>query len=227
MGVNMNHVRLMIADDEPLVRAGLRATLGGRSGIIVVAEAANGEEAVRMYRSANPDVVIMDTSMPIMDGFQATSVICGTTGRRGARIIIHASSDCDEQLFRALRSGALGFVPKDGSPDYLIKSIHQVRVGEAALSIRAVTRLVAEFSCALFPPSDSCLESLSPRERDVLKLVLKGLRSDEIAERLTLSRSTAKSHLRSICHKLNVRDRAELIIVAYRTCPQQLVSARS
>lgn len=221
MAGNVDQIKVMIADDEPMVRAGLQVILGGQPEITIVGEAANGEEAVRVCRSINPSVIVMDTSMPIMDGFRATSIIRGLDGRHSCQVIIHSNTDCDQLLFRALRAGALGFVPKDSPPSHLVRSIHQVRAGHAALSIQAVTRLVDEFSRtrALFA-SDSCFESLSPREHDVLKLVMQGLRCDEIAAKLTLSPSTVKSHLRSICQKLQVRDRAEVIISAYNADTQ-------
>ncbi|GAA4233595.1 response regulator transcription factor [Actinomadura meridiana] len=213
----MSLVRLMVADDEPMVLAGLRTTLCRRSSIAVVAEASNGAQALALCRSVRPDVVLMDTSMPVMDGFQATEAICGPGGVPGVRIVMYGQSDSDEHLFRALRSGVLGFARKNASPDELINCIHRVHRGEAGLSPGAVTRLVSEFSrtCASAATSNGCLDVLSPRERDVLELLLRGLRYDEIAARLTLSKSTAKSHLRNICHKLDVRDRTELVIYAH------------
>lgn len=215
--MKMSLVRLMVADDEPMVIAGLRTTLCRRSSITVVSEAPNGAEALALCRTVRPDVVLMDTSMPVMDGFQATAAICGPGGTPGVRVVMYGQSDSGDHLFRALRSGAVGFARKNDSPDELIKCIHRVHGGEAGLSPVAVTRLVAEFAdtCASAATVNGCLDVLSPRERDVLELILHGLRYDEIAARLTLSKSTAKSHLRNICHKLDVRDRTELVIYAY------------
>lgn len=213
----MSVIRLVVADDEPVVVAGLCATLNDHAGIAIAGTVFDGVQALKEVRTKRPDVVLIDTSLPGIDGFQTTEAICGPGGVPTAKVLMFGSSDSDECLFRALRVGAKGFIRKDCNPDQLIKSIHLVHSGQIALSPNAVTRVVSAFARIESTPRtmEPCISTLTCREREVLELVLRGLRTEEITQWLSLTSSTVKCHTRSICRKLNVRDRVGLVIYAY------------
>jgi DNA-binding NarL/FixJ family response regulator len=211
-------IRVLLADDQVLVRAGLRALLDAQDGIEVVGEAGDGEEATRRAAELTPDVVLMDVRMPGVDGLAATRSITADPRLRDARIIILTTFDLDEYVFEALRAGASGFLVKDTEPDELIRAVRSVASGDALLSPRATRRLVEEYATRSKPASLAPgLGLLTHREREIMALVAEGLSNDEIAERLVISGSTAKTHVSRTMTKLNARDRAQLVVFAYET----------
>ncbi|MEU8183204.1 response regulator transcription factor [Micromonospora sp. NPDC049044] len=206
-------IRLLLADDQTLVRAGFRSILDGEDGIEVVGEAADGAEAVRLAGQLSPEVVLMDIRMPVLDGLAATRQIV-TTGT--ARVIILTTFDLDDYVYGALRAGASGFLVKDTEPAELIHGVRVVARGDALIAPSITRRLIAEFSArATHPDPGPRLSGLTTREREVLALVAAGLSNDEIAARLVLSPATAKTHVSRIMTKTQVRDRAQLVILAY------------
>ena len=211
-------IRIVLADDQNLVRAGFRSILDGEDDIQVVAEAANGAEAVRLAAEHRPDVVLMDIRMPELDGLEATKRI-GTDARLGAvRVIILTTFDLDDYVYGALRAGASGFLVKDTEPAELIHAVRVVARGDALIAPSVTRRLIAEFAGRVKHPDPSPrLNALTDREREVMTLVAGGLSNDEIAERLVLSPATAKTHVSRIMTKLNVRDRAQLVVLAYES----------
>ncbi len=211
-------IRVLLADDQVLVRAGLRSLLDAQDGIEVVGEAGNGEEAARRAAELKPDVVLMDVRMPGVDGLEATRRIIADPQSSAVRIVILTTFDLDEYVFEALRSGASGFLVKDTEPEDLIRAVRAVASGDALLSPRATRRLVEEYatrskSADLTPH----LDFLTDREREVMTLVAEGLSNDEIAERLVISGATAKTHVSRTMVKLGARDRAQLVVFAYET----------
>ena len=208
-------VRVMLVDDDHLLRSGLRAILSSDDSIEVVDEAENGRLAVQRARHQRPDVVLMDVRMPDLDGIAATAELLEATPT--AKVIILTTFEIDEYILGALRAGASGFLLKRSSPEQLIAAIHTVAEGEALLS-PSVTRRVIERVAAhpiLNRGPDPRLAELTPREREVLALVAQGLSNAEIAEALILERSTIKSHVQRILAKLGARNRVEVVIVAY------------
>jgi DNA-binding NarL/FixJ family response regulator len=211
-------IRVLIADGQPLVRAGLHALLEGAKDIAVVADAADGDEAVAIAAEIRADVVLLDADLPGLDVLEVTRRILEDPDQAGARVMILATHDTDECLFAALRAGASGFLVKDTDPIDLVEAVRAVAAGEALLSPGATGRLIAEFASQPQPhlPSDEQLEELTPREREVMTLVATGLSNAEIAERWIISPATVKTHVsRALC-KLDVRDRAQLVAVAYQ-----------
>ncbi|WGW13679.1 response regulator transcription factor [Saxibacter everestensis] len=210
-------IRIVLADDQHLVRAGFRSILEVEAGLSIVGEAATGAEAVEVVRAERPDVVLMDIQMPGMDGLEATETI-GETGDGTTRIIILTTFDADEYVYRALAAGASGFLLKDTEPEDLIRAIHVAVGGEALLAPSVTKRLIAEIANkkrrAPLPPR---LRELTDREREVLILVAEGLSNTEIAERLVLSPATAKTHVSRVMTKLGSRDRAQLVVLAYES----------
>jgi DNA-binding NarL/FixJ family response regulator len=211
-------IRVLIADGQPVVRAGLHALLEGEKDIVVVGDAADGDAAVAIAAEVRPDVVLLDADLSGLDVLEVTRLIIDDPEQAGAKVMILAARDTDECLFAALRAGASGFLVKNTEAIDLVEAIRVVASGEALLSPGATGRLIAEFASQPQPhlPSDEQLEELTPREREVMTLVATGLSNDEIAERLVISRATAKTHVsRALC-KLDVRDRAQLVAVAYQ-----------
>ncbi|NUS09887.1 MAG: response regulator transcription factor [Streptomyces sp.] len=212
-------IRVLLADDQALVRAGFRAILETADGITVVAEAADGAEAVALARRHHPDVILMDIRMPGTDGLEATRQICATTAQPGPRVVILTTYEADEYVYAAIKAGASGFLVKDTEPWDLFHAIRVVAEGEALLSPRVTRRLIADIAGRPEPPSvaGGALSGLTDREREVLTLVAAGLSNTEIAARLSLSPHTAKTHVNRAMTKLDARDRAQLVIIAYET----------
>jgi DNA-binding NarL/FixJ family response regulator len=212
-------IRVLLADDQTLVRAGFRGLLDRSEDIEVVGEAANGAEAVERSHATHPDVVLMDVRMPTMDGIEATRRITADPRLRDVRVVVLTTFDLDEYVFDALRVGASGFLLKDVEPDELRHAVRVVARGDALLSPGITRRLIAEFVAhgALQASSAERLTVLTAREREVLALVAGGLSNEDIAARLTLSAATVKTHVAHAMSKLDARDRAQLVVVAYET----------
>jgi DNA-binding NarL/FixJ family response regulator len=211
-------IRVLLADDQELVRAGFQALLDAQDGIEVVGSAADGREAVELARKLKPDVILMDIRMPVLDGIQATREIASDRRLDGVRIVILTTFELDEYVFDAIRAGAAGFLVKDTKPAALIEAVRIVADGEALLSPSVTRRLIAEFAArAKQPPSSAALEELTDREREVMALAAGGLSNEQIAERLVVSIATAKTHVSRAMVKLGVRDRAQLVVLAYET----------
>ena len=211
-------IRILLADDQALVRAGFRALLDAQDDMQVIGEAADGHDAVRLATSLVPDVVLMDIRMPRCDGLEATRRIVADERLAQVKIIILTTFDLDEYIFEALRAGASGFLVKDIEPIDLIRGIQAVARGDGLLSPGVTRRLIAEFATLTSktePVAD--LEALTEREREVMVLVAGGLSNDEIAERLVVSPATAKTHVSRAMVKLGARDRAQLVVFAYES----------
>jgi DNA-binding NarL/FixJ family response regulator len=204
-------LRLLIADDQMLVRAGFRKLLDGEPGLTVVGEAADGLEAVELAAQLQPDVVLMDIRMPRMDGIEATRRIAAELP--GISVLVLTTYDLDEYVFNALRAGASGFLLKDSPPDELIAAIKIVGRGDALIAPSVTRRLIAEFTARLDPRE--ALPPVSARERDVLIGVAKGLNNAELANELFIGEATVKSHVSSLLAKLDCRDRVQLVVRAY------------
>ncbi|MDA2811089.1 response regulator transcription factor [Nocardiopsis sp. RSe5-2] len=212
-------IRVLLADDQSLVRAGFVALLNSAPDIEVVAEAADGEEAVRLAAAERPDVVLMDIRMPGTDGLAATGRILADPALTATKVIILTTFDLDEYIFEALRAGASGFLVKDTEPEELLQGVRVVARGDALLSPTVTRRLIADYASrpARRSAPTERLAELTEREREVLGLVGAGLSNEEIAERLVLSPATAKTHVSRAMVKLRVRDRAQLVVIAYET----------
>ena len=210
-------IRVLLADDQGLVRAGFRALLSAQDDIEVVGEAADGAEAVSHASAEGPEIVHMDVRMPRKDGMQATRAI--TSALPGTRVIVLTTFELDEYVFGALRAGASGFLLKDIDPPNLLAAVRVVAGGEALLAPRLTRRLIEAFVAQerVAPAADDTLAELTPREREVLTLVGRGLSNAEIAETLVLSPLTAKTHVARLFGKLDARDRAQLVVTAYET----------
>ncbi len=212
-------VRVLLADDQTLVRSGFRVLLERTEGVEVVGEAGDGAEAVAAARATRPDVVLMDIRMPIVDGLEATRRIAADAALCGTRVIMLTTFDLDEYVFEALHAGASGFLLKDVEPDDLRAAVRVVAGGDALLSPSITRRLIAEYVGRAGPerPAPPELGELTDREREVMALVAAGLSNAEIAERLVISHATAKTHLSRILLKLGARDRAQLVVLAYES----------
>jgi DNA-binding NarL/FixJ family response regulator len=208
-------IRVLVADDQSMVRAGFRMLLGGEEGIEVVAEASNGLEAIEKAERFEPTVVLMDIRMPELDGLEATRRILAAG--RGARVLILTTFDLDEYVYEALRAGASGFVLKDDPPEQLIAAIHTVAAGDALLSPAVTKRVIEQFSRIPRPAPPKELEELSERERDVFRLMARGLSNAEIGQELYISETTVKTHVTHILAKLRLRDRVQAVVLAYQT----------
>jgi DNA-binding NarL/FixJ family response regulator len=216
----LRDIRVLIADDEALVRAGFKVLVDSAPGLKVVGEASDGVQAVRQARALKPDVVLMDIRMPVMGGLEATKVILDGDQDPPPRILVVTTFDEDEHVFEALRGGASGFVLKDTPPERLLDAITIVAAGEALLAPAITRRLIAEFTRQPRPasrPADDALALLTGRERDVLLQVASGKSNTEIAAVLSLSVATVKTHISRLLDKLGCRDRAQLVVVAYET----------
>jgi DNA-binding NarL/FixJ family response regulator len=212
-------VRVLLADDQTLVRSGFRALLERAEEIEVIGEAADGAEAVERARREHPDVVLMDIRMPSMDGLEATRRITSDEGLADVRVIMLTTFELDEYVFEALHAGASGFLLKDVEPDALRKAVLVVAGGEALLAPSVTKRLIREFVAqpGRHRPPPERLEELTEREREVMALVAAGLSNQEIAERLVISPATAKTHVSRTMMKLHAHDRAQLVVLAYET----------
>src|SRR5262245_49887633 len=211
-------IRVLLADDQALVRAGFRALLAAEEGIEVVGEAVDGEEAVSQASALKPDVVLMDIRMPRLDGLEATRRIAADPALAGVRVLILTTFELDEYVFEALRVGASGFLVKDTEPVDLIQGVRVVADGEALLSPSITRRLIEEFAArAKRPPASDLLAPLTEREREVMALVAGGLSNEEIAAKLVVSPATAKTHVSRAMVKLAARDRAQLVVLAYES----------
>ena len=213
-------IRVVLADDQALLRAGLRALLAAEDDIEVVGEASDGREALEVVRLTHPDVVLMDIRMPGMDGLEATRVIAVEPELAETKVVVLTTFDLDEYVFEAVRFGASGFLVKDTEPTELLRGIRAVADGDALLSPGVTRRLIGEFASRSRPtaaPAAGRLTELTGREREVVALVGEGLSNEEIAERLFLSPATAKTHVSRAMVKLHVRDRAQLVVLAYES----------
>ena len=212
-------IRVLLADDQALIRAGFRALLNAEDDIQVVAEAVNGSEAAALAAEHRPDVALVDIQMPVLDGIEAARRIAADPGLAGVHVVMLTNYGLDEYLYRALRAGACGFLVKDTEPADLIQAVRVVARGDALLSPSVTRRLITDIASRPErpPPSDRALAGLTDRERQVMALVAEGLSNDEIAARLFLSPLTSKTHVSRIMTKLNARDRAQLVVLAYET----------
>ncbi|MEU9795242.1 response regulator transcription factor [Streptomyces sparsogenes] len=211
-------IRVLLADDQVLVRAGFRALLDAQPGIEVVGEAADGEQAARQVRELRPDVVLMDIRMPLLDGLAATRLIAEDPALGEVKVVILTTFELDEYVFEAIRSGASGFLVKDTEPEELLRAVRAVVAGDALLSPGVTRRLIAEFAArSKEPVPAAALAELTEREREVMALVGLGLSNEEIARRLVVSPLTAKTHVSRAMVKLGARDRAQLVVLAYES----------
>lgn len=213
-------IRVLLVDDQALVREGFRALLVTQEDMQVVGEAENGEQAVAMAQHLHPDIVLVDVRMPVMDGLEATKrILDSSTAQHRPRVIILTTFDMDDYVYRALRAGASGFLLKDASAHELLAAIRVVAAGDALLAPSVTRRLVAEF--ARLGPHEPIrpanLELLTERETEVLRLVARGMSNADIAAALTVSEQTIKSHVSRVLTKLDLRDRAQAVVVAYES----------
>ena len=223
-------IRVLLADDQALIRAGFRVLLEAADDIEVIGEAVNGDQAVELATAERPDVILMDIRMPGTDGLAATAQIAATDALNGVKVVILTTFETDEYVYQALRAGASGFLVKDAEPEELIRAVRVVHRGEALLSPSVTRRLIASLAtrapavpaAAGRDPANPArpaadLARLTEREREVLALVAQGLSNEEIATRLYLSPLTTKTHVSHIMTKLSARDRAQLVVIAYES----------
>jgi DNA-binding NarL/FixJ family response regulator len=210
-------IRLLIVDDQELVRTGFRLFLETQADLEVVGEAGDGSEAIERAKELRPDVVLMDIRMPGMDGVEATERLTAAGIEPPPRVLVLTTFDLDEYVFGALRAGAAGFLLKDAPRERLLEAIRVVHDGDALLSPSITRRLIEDFAARTDPlePSGAVLELLTPREREVLVLVAHGLSNGEIAQHLVVTEATVKSHVGSILQKLDLRDRVQAVVFAY------------
>jgi DNA-binding NarL/FixJ family response regulator len=209
-------IRVLIADDQALIRSGFRMILDAQPDIEVIGEAIDGQDAIDLFRRLVPEVVVMDVRMPSMDGIEATRRL--TAADPPARVLILTTFDLDEYVFDALRAGASGFLLKDRPPEELVAAVRVIASGEALLAPSVTRRLIAEFAKRPdVPPTPVGLDQLTDRERDVLALMGQGLSNAEIAERLFVAETTVKTHVGHVLQKLQLRDRVQAVVVAYES----------
>ena len=212
--------RCLIADDQAMVREGFAAVLTAQPGLQVVGQAADGADAVRQVRHLEPDVVLMDVRMPVMDGLQATREILGAgAGSALPRVLMLTTFDLDDYVYAALRAGASGFLLKDATAAELVTAVRVVAAGEALLAPSVTRRLIADFARQQQPdqPPPPALDALTQRETEVLRLIARGLSNTEISNTLVIAEQTTKTYVGRILAKLNLRDRAQAVVVAYET----------
>jgi DNA-binding NarL/FixJ family response regulator len=211
-------IRVLVADDQAAVRGAFAALIDAQDEMDVVGEASNGREAVDLARRVLPHVVLMDIRMPVLDGLQATRLICADTHLANTRVLVLTTFDLDEYVYGALRAGASGFLLKDTRPRDLLQAIETVAAGDALLAPSITRRLIAEFAARRDPAEPpAALAELTEREREIMRLVAEGLSNAEIASRLVISPLTAKTHVSNVLGKLSCRDRAALVALAYET----------
>jgi DNA-binding NarL/FixJ family response regulator len=212
--------KVLLVDDQPLLRTGFRMILSAESDLQVVGEASNGETAIEMARKVKPDVVLMDIRMPGMDGIQATRALAGPGVEEPVKVLMLTTFGLDEYVVESLRAGASGFLLKDAPPEDLVEAIRVVAAGEALLAPSITRRLLDRVASKLPPAHDNvipALQELTERELEVLKLVARGLSNAEIAEKLVLSETTVKTHVSRVLAKLDLRDRVQAVILSYET----------
>ena len=214
-------ITIAIADDQPLVRAGLRMIIDAAEDMQVVAEAGDGREAVDIARRVHPDLMLMDIRMPVLDGIEATRQI--TSGsNRSPRVVMLTTFDLDEYVYGALRAGASGFLLKDVGPEQLVDAIRTVAQGDSLLAPSVTTRLIQTIVQAKdHAPIPPAIDELTPRELEIFKLIARGLSNAEIAEQLVLSSATVKTHVTRVLTKLGLRDRVQAVVLAYETAIAQ------
>ena len=212
-------IRVLVADDQELLRTAFSTLIAAEDDMKVVAEAADGAEAVRLAASASADVVVMDIRMPVMDGIQATRRITSSSGTDVPRVLILTTFDLDEYVFQAMRAGASGFALKSRPLAELLTAIRVIAAGDALLAPSVTRRLIAHFAdgALVAPERRAELDQLTDRERDVLRLIARGLSNAELADALHVSLPTAKTHVSRVLAKLGARDRAQLIVIAYES----------
>jgi DNA-binding NarL/FixJ family response regulator len=210
-------IRVAVADDQALVRLGLRVLLESEDDLELAGEAADGRQALALVRDARPDVVLMDVRMPVMDGLEALRAIAADPALAGTRVVVLTTFELDEYVFEALRAGASGFLIKDSEPADILRAIRVAAGGEALLSPAVTRRVIAEFAGRPAPARGPDLDPLTEREREVVALVAEGLSNDEIAERLAVSPATVRTHVGRAMSKLDARDRAQLVVMAYQS----------
>ncbi|MFE7743562.1 response regulator [Nocardia sp. NPDC057455] len=219
-------IKVLLADDERLVRSGFKVLLDLEDDITVVGEATTGAEAVELARATRPDVVLMDIRMPRLDGIKATAQIAQATGMERVKVLILTTYDTDENVFDALQAGASGFLLKDAGPAELLHAIRVIAAGDALLAPRITRRLISQFTAQrrAAKSGEDRLAVLTDREREVLALVGQGMSNDEIGAALFLSPATARTHVSRAMVKLGARDRAQLVVIAYQTGLSDLTS---
>ena len=216
-------IRVIVAEDQPIVRGGFRALIDAESDMTVVAEAADGRHAVTHAHQHRPDIVLMDIRMPEMNGLDATAAITSDPLLASTRVLVLTTFELDEYVFGALRAGACGFLLKGGEPSELLRAIRTVAAGDALLAPSVTRRLISAFTALPAPAlAPAGLDELTPREGEVLTLVASGLTNSEIAQTLHLSPFTAKTHVSRILSKLGARDRVQLVVLAYQAGIAQL-----
>ena len=211
-------IRVLVADDQDAVRGGFAALVDAEDEMSVVGEAANGRAAVDVARRVFPHVVLMDIRMPVLDGLEATRIICSDPHLEATRVLVLTTFDLDEYVYGALRAGASGFLLKDTPPRELLRAIEIVAAGDALIAPSVTRRLIAEFAARRDPAEPpEALAELTEREREITRLVAEGLTNSEIAGRLVISPLTAKTHVSNVLRKLGCRDRAALVALAYES----------